>query len=279
MNTSRRIKSYKEWKPINISKNKNIWVRQKEGDIAKPLLVLTHGVLSSGPALNKQFEAFRGYSGPVLALECSGHGISDSLERKKQILDYADEILEVAGRALPFFQPRNTVFLGHCHAGDVAHMLARRQEVAGTVLLNPVLTNSVASFIAFELNFIYRSVRSEIRRMLGRAGKADESQHKDKLPITQYTSSPLRQFFSTLDLFRTMGQKEYGFQLNNRPALLITGEHDALGRPVYVETISKMIPNSEHHILKDCGHMTILVKPEEVARLVIEFVERKAIRY
>ncbi len=277
MSTSRRTKFYKEWKPINISKNKNIWVRQKEGDTVKPLLILTHGVLSSGPALNKQFEAFGGYAGPVLALECSRHGISDSLERKKQILDYADEILEVAGRALSFFSPRNTIFLGHCHAGDVAHMLARRQEVGGTVLLNPVLANSFFSFMSFQMGFFYRTFRSEIRRMLRKASNADTSQHRDAFEPARYNSAPLRQILSALDMFRTMRQKEYGPQLNERPALLITGEHDALARPAHVEAISKMIPNSEYHVLKDCGHMTILVKPEEVARLVIEFVERKVI--
>ena len=73
----------------------------------------------------------------------------------------------------------------------------------------------------------------------------------------------------------------YNRQLRNRlhritsPALVIWGEKDNFVPRSHGETYAKLIPNcSELKIIPGTGHSAIVEKPEETAKLVLDFLAR-----
>ncbi|WP_304641906.1 alpha/beta fold hydrolase [Pseudomonas sp.] len=65
-------------------------------------------------------------------------------------------------------------------------------------------------------------------------------------------------------------------QLINQPALFIIGDRDPVGA-LEAHTITRMpsvVPRVEQHVIPDCGHWLQGEKPEEVNRLLLDFIER-----
>ncbi len=62
------------------------------------------------------------------------------------------------------------------------------------------------------------------------------------------------------------------------PTLLVVGEKDLLCPPELMQKMAALMPNSELVVLKDCGHITFLEKPEESSRLIVEFIRREKSR-
>jgi pimeloyl-ACP methyl ester carboxylesterase len=59
----------------------------------------------------------------------------------------------------------------------------------------------------------------------------------------------------------------------NQPALMITAELDAVLRPEMAAGMQAWVPNLRAtHLVKDCGHWTQQEKPEEVNRVLTEFL-------
>ncbi len=56
------------------------------------------------------------------------------------------------------------------------------------------------------------------------------------------------------------------------PSLVVVGEEDTLKPIKFSEIISENIANSKMAIIPDCGHVTIFEKPEELNKLIIEFL-------
>jgi pimeloyl-ACP methyl ester carboxylesterase len=57
------------------------------------------------------------------------------------------------------------------------------------------------------------------------------------------------------------------------PALMITAELDPVLRPEMADGMSEWVPNLRHtHLIRDCGHWTQQEKPDEVNRVLLEFL-------
>lgn len=59
------------------------------------------------------------------------------------------------------------------------------------------------------------------------------------------------------------------------PALLVTGDEDAVAPPQAVRAIAERIPGARVEVLARCGHWTVYEKPEECAELLRRFLERQ----
>jgi len=57
------------------------------------------------------------------------------------------------------------------------------------------------------------------------------------------------------------------------PALMICAEHDPILTPQSTEGMERYIPNLSTRLVKNCGHWTQQERPEEVNRLIIEFLD------
>jgi soluble epoxide hydrolase/lipid-phosphate phosphatase len=56
------------------------------------------------------------------------------------------------------------------------------------------------------------------------------------------------------------------------PSLMITAEHDPVLRPERAEPMSRWIPDLRVANIRDCSHWTQQEKPDEVNRLILEFI-------
>ena len=60
------------------------------------------------------------------------------------------------------------------------------------------------------------------------------------------------------------------------PTLVIVGERDILTPLSFSVKISDRMPNAELAVLKGCGHITFIERPEENTRLIVDFLRRQA---
>ena len=59
------------------------------------------------------------------------------------------------------------------------------------------------------------------------------------------------------------------------PALLVTGDEDAVAPPQSVRAMAQKISGSRVEVLRACGHWTPVEKPEECIALLKRFLERR----
>jgi pimeloyl-ACP methyl ester carboxylesterase len=64
-------------------------------------------------------------------------------------------------------------------------------------------------------------------------------------------------------------------RLDNLPCLMITAEKDAVLTPAMAEGMPGMIGDLEMHMIHGSGHWTQQEKPEEVSRLILDWLDRR----
>lgn len=70
---------------------------------------------------------------------------------------------------------------------------------------------------------------------------------------------------------------EYLSQITT-PTLVVVGDRDILTPVAFSEKIRARMPNAELAVIKECGHITFIEKPEENTRLIVDFLRRQAAR-
>lgn len=63
-----------------------------------------------------------------------------------------------------------------------------------------------------------------------------------------------------------------GLKNINGPTLIICGDKDALTPPKVHQEMADLIAGAEFHIIKNCGHLSSMEKPDEVNRLMTDFL-------
>lgn len=58
------------------------------------------------------------------------------------------------------------------------------------------------------------------------------------------------------------------------PVLVVCGAADQLTPPECSAEIAALVPGAEHHLLPDSGHMLTMEQPEEVTRLLVQWLAR-----
>lgn len=61
----------------------------------------------------------------------------------------------------------------------------------------------------------------------------------------------------------------------NVPCLMVMAENDIVLRPSLADGMEAFVPDLEKHLIKDCGHWTQAEKPEELNRVMIDWLKRR----
>jgi pimeloyl-ACP methyl ester carboxylesterase len=61
----------------------------------------------------------------------------------------------------------------------------------------------------------------------------------------------------------------------NVPALMVMAENDIVLRPSLADGMETFVPDLEKHLIKNCGHWTQAEKPEELNRVMIDWLKRR----
>jgi pimeloyl-ACP methyl ester carboxylesterase len=56
------------------------------------------------------------------------------------------------------------------------------------------------------------------------------------------------------------------------PTLVLVGEHDVISPPAEMRTLAAAIPSARFAVITNAGHMAPLEQPQEVNRLIREFL-------
>ncbi len=70
-----------------------------------------------------------------------------------------------------------------------------------------------------------------------------------------------------LQLFRRVGELR-------KPTVLIWGEHDPTVPVRYAQTFQNLVPETEYHLIDGTGHIPHYEKPEQVSRVLVDFLKR-----
>jgi pimeloyl-ACP methyl ester carboxylesterase len=59
------------------------------------------------------------------------------------------------------------------------------------------------------------------------------------------------------------------------PCLMVMAANDVVLRPALADGMEAFVPDLEKHLIKDCGHWTQAEKPDELNRVIIDWLKRR----
>ncbi len=255
---------------------------KKESD--KPVLVFVHGIGGNSSAWNDMIDIFEKQNFSTLKIDLRGHGMSEKPSKRKlySVENMAKDIDFILNKE----NIHDAVFICHSFGGSVVlkYSMTKDNKVRKMILCNTPHTvpfkycpyKSVKRFYWLLRPIIWTiATLSFIKR-----GKYKYPLYCELKDLTEYqlfkkdlSGAPLRNF-----LWNYLLMFSYNIDLNNlaaktTPALLITSDKDNFLLPESVVELSKIIKNSKLVSIMDCDHETIIRKPEEVSKHILEFLK------
>jgi pimeloyl-ACP methyl ester carboxylesterase len=263
----------------------------------RPFLLL-HGVTNSVAIWNYQLRDLVAAGYRVVAMDVRGHGQSHSGRDGHTLEAMADDAYEVV-RELDL---HDTVAVGHSMGGMILlQLVADHPEllddgVVSAIALvstsaSPVLGGGLPVAAARILRSLTPAVaQGHVRASTGRAASGsppgDWATLYTRLAFGSHPSpthvewvramtsavpagilGELAQTLLSLDVRQALGSIR-------QPALIVVGSRDPITPIWHSRYLARHIPVSELHVLPGCGHVVPLERPEELARLLVDFARR-----
>ncbi len=232
-----------------------------------PPLVLVHGAggshLSWPPTLRRLPRA------DVIALDLPAHGRSAGKGRA-DVYEYAEDVRALMDAlALP-----PAVIVGHSMGGAIAQALALRapQRVAGLVLLGTGSKLPVAPELPPAL---LRAPKATVARLMDWAWAAqtpDAVKQQGAQLMLEAGPQVLHDDFAACAAFDVRAD----VARIAAPTLVVGGSDDRMVPPKFSRSLAESIPNAELRILEGAGHMFPLERPQELAEVLVDWLERQA---
>lgn len=249
-----------------------------------PPVLLLHGIAGSADewaqVIAPLAECYR-----VIAPDAPGHGFSDKPRGYGYGLEaYAASTLAV----LEHFGEAAAPVVALSGGGTVALHLAL--EHADRV---PKLVLIDAAGLGREVAWSYRIATLPLMRRAFRRGTTPRSiesfgrallVNRDRLPVDWVdrrqriwaTDGAVEAFFATVKLGLTIAGQRRTFERRlhelRQPVLLLWGRQDPIIPVSHAVRAARLLPDARLHVFDRCGHMPVWEYPDEVARLVTEFI-------
>ena len=258
--------------------------RFDKGDSSKPVLVFVHGLGGNCTAWDGVVDVMQKAGFSTVVFDFRGHGLSEKRWNKKfySVSSMVKDICLILEKE----NIDDAVFLAHSLGGSVVlkYLLSSNSRVSKIVLCNsPHTVPFIYSPYWFVRTFypVFRPflffvaglsfVRSKNYAYPVYSELASLSEIglflKDlsAVPLRVFCWNYLLMFNYKIDL-NVLGEKDI-------PALLITSDQDKFLSPDSVVELSKIMKDSKLVKIKECDHETIIRKPEEISKHVLEFLE------
>ncbi|MEZ4595300.1 MAG: alpha/beta hydrolase [Chloroflexota bacterium] len=231
---------------------------------ARRTLLLIHG--AGGSHLTWPAALRRLPETAVYTLDLAGHGRSQPPGRQT-IADYAQDVLDfIAALAL-----ENVFVLGHSLGGAVAQQvgLAAPPAVVGLILLGTGARLRVSPQILAAVEDDLATAVSLINQHLwGTQPAANLMGHNQQIMMGCPPEVLLGDFIACNQFDLREKLPEIAL-----PTLVISSQQDQMTPPKFGEFLATHLPQAEFVLLPEAGHMMMLEEPEEVTRLVQNFLQ------
>ena len=233
----------------------------------QPPVLLLHG--AGGTHLNWPPQIRRLSGQRVFSLDLPGHGKSEGVGRQ-DISEYSTAVYEFM-KALKL---SNAVVVGFSMGSAIALLLALKYQkrVRGLGLLGAGGKMRVADS-TLELASNPATFTSAIETVVENSYSSGVDPHIKELAFQQMEETRqavLYNDFLACDAFDVMER----VSKVRVPTIIICGSADRMTPPNRAEYLHEQIASSQLHILDGAGHMVMIERPDEVAGLLSEFLER-----
>ena len=214
----------------------------------------------------------------VVTFDCRGMGASERRDEPYSIADEVGDMVSVLDAA----GVTEAIVYGRSRGGMLAQEFAlqhpdrtRALVLSGTSTRGPRSVGSTER-VNRAMNFTPDMSREEIFATQNEAMASPGWRERDpasfaSLLETDLAAPPRR--FAVVRQQESVAAWTSDGRLGalRRPALVICGEDDGMVPPENSRQIAAQIPGARLQLIPQCGHLPMLEKPDEVARLVLDF--------
>jgi pimeloyl-ACP methyl ester carboxylesterase len=270
----------KDWGKFIGLKGRKVFVVEKGHGES---VILLNGIAASVYTWRKVFpvlsDEFHVYS-----FDYKGTGLSDKQNSEYSIDEFSKELLEL----MDYYKINKTILVGNSLGGEVCLDFAIKhpEKVKGLILIDTAgyqYNKEITAFFVRLSRFkpvgelIKRHASKRFVKILIRGALYNDSLI-DKDMINGYYK-PMRTegaFEALIELIKNLSYTEFDYDRVKEitsPTLIIWGKEDKVISVYDAYKFHKDINNSKLVIMENCGHAPQEEKPEEVSRLIKEFIE------
>lgn len=236
-----------------------------------PLLFL-HGVGGGHHAWEKQLPYFGGLGYPSHAWDQPGYGHSPIVE------PYGLEHIAAAlAKLIESLGNEPVVLVGHSMGGMVAQEAYARHPQLVKAL---VLCFTSPAFAGGDSDFTKQFIAARIAPLDQGKTMADIAAQliptmgsNSRLAEQIMAKVPPETYRKAVHLLTTFDRRKELADIKV-PTLLIAGAEDRTAPPAMMERMSQKIPGAEYVLLKDCGHLGPMDRPEAFNAALLSFLKR-----
>ena len=263
----------------NLKKGKKLYYEVVGEKNFKGTVFFLNGVMASTSSWRDQTRVLEKEGYKVVMHDFIGQLLSDKIDGEYSFREHSIDLLEL----ITFLNEENIHLVGTSYGGEVAMKFASMypELVKSITIIDSVselddkLIDSVSNWI--ELASTYDGelfFRGMLPSIYGKTYIKNNKEMLDKRAIAM-NSIPKSYFDGQISLYKTFIDDVFMTDILKDikcPSLVVVGEEDTLKPIKFSEIISENIANSKMAIIPDCGHVTIFEKPEELNKLIIEFL-------
>lgn len=254
-------------------------------------LVFLHGVGGNWTIWKKEIEHFveQGYS--VIAPDLRGHGLSDAPKpiEKYKLNNFSKDLVEIFKKE----KVKDFALIGHSFGGGVAinYCMNKRRKMPKHFILvetsnvYPFDHNHLLNMNHYTTHFMRFITSHEVTRKEHFINLKDidltEEGIKADIHMLSYILhiTPIKTIVKSLDnleefIFKNKKKISKSLRELDIPTLIIAGEKDPVVLPKYTHMIKEEKKDAEYYLLKNCGHWAPVEKPEQVTRILQNFIEK-----
>jgi 3-oxoadipate enol-lactonase len=231
----------------------------------KPTLIFIHGAALSKGLWVGQVEELSDIANTI-AIDLPGH-----MDSTGPAFDQISDCAAAVAQFIEKIQAPNPILCGLSMGGAVVQeLLISRPEMFSAA----ILMNTGARLKVFP--FIFESIEKDYSQYLDLAVDFLVSQKKDKAKIKELMKEiAVTKADVALKDFTACDQFDVMARLNEIKAkvLVVVGDEDTNTPVKYGEYLQHNISGAELAIITEAGHLTLLEKPEEVNRIIRDFLQ------
>jgi 3-oxoadipate enol-lactonase len=211
--------------------------------------------------------------GSVLLFDNRGHGLSDVVEDTQELNEFTDDAISL----LHHLSIKTCFVIGLSLGGMVAQMMASRvpQIIEGLVLCDTASTIGTTSFWNERIDTVKQKGLAAVSDGAMARWFSERFIQEEPAKLGGYKNMlermPVAGYITACEALRDADVTSIAAKLKLL-TLCVVGSEDKSTTPVEVEALANLIEGATYTVIDGSGHLPCVDNPQELSRLIIEFV-------